>query len=354
MAIRPRGNSFVVDLQIMNRRYRTTCATRQEAQIVEAQARATMLQGKDPGEDGAPAPNVTMEDLRWEVLAHPAPEGWRDSKAEDSASAASAAWVRYIGEDFDPAEVTAQHLREYANQLEATGNAPATINRKLSAVTKMLRFAFKLGYRDKTVPPFRRYAEPKGRVRVVSEQELDQLVALTVSMHHEYATDLARLWVFLAETGLRVGEALKLRWRGDIDSSLFVAGRGAIHVRDAKNGDDRTIPLSLRARRCLRGQHASSQPRRWKEEGPWTNIPQRAINSVWAAARALMGLGDDLEFVPHALRHTFASRLVRAGVSLQIVSKLLGHRNLQMTDRYAHLAPDNFELAIQALEGDRS
>ena len=54
--------------------------------------------------------------------------------------------------------------------------------------------------------------------------------------------------------------------------------------------------------------------------------------------------------MPHALRHTFASRLVRKGVPLHVVSKLLGHKRLQETDRYAHLCEENLSDAVQVLE----
>jgi site-specific recombinase XerD len=63
-----------------------------------------------------------------------------------------------------------------------------------------------------------------------------------------------------------------------------------------------------------------------------------------------MGLGEDNQFVPHALRHTCASRLVQRGVPLKVVQEWLGHKTILTTMRYAHLAQSNLMSAMQVLE----
>jgi len=70
------------------------------------------------------------------------------------------------------------------------------------------------------------------------------------------------------------------------------------------------------------------------------------LKAVLNKARERAGL-EDLHF--HDLRHTFASRLVQAGVPLYEVMHLTGHKSLEMVQRYAHLAPDYADRAIQAL-----
>jgi len=78
----------------------------------------------------------------------------------------------------------------------------------------------------------------------------------------------------------------------------------------------------------LKGQRMTDLPKEWEQ---WLKKVE-IDNFKW-----------------HDLRHTFASRLVMAGVDLYTVSKLLGHHSLGMTQRYAHLAPDYLQSAVNSL-----
>lgn len=66
--------------------------------------------------------------------------------------------------------------------------------------------------------------------------------------------------------------------------------------------------------------------------------------------RAEMGFERNSEFVIYALRHTCASRLVNAGVDLQVVCRWLGHSSIQITERYAHLDPKKLVYAEEVLK----
>jgi integrase len=79
-------------------------------------------------------------------------------------------------------------------------------------------------------------------------------------------------------------------------------------------------------------------------------VKQDLLSRAWDSARETMGLLDDPEFVPHACRHTCASRLVQAGVDLYTVKEILGHSTIKVTERYAHLSPTMLQTAAQALE----
>ena len=69
--------------------------------------------------------------------------------------------------------------------------------------------------------------------------------------------------------------------------------------------------------------------------------------SYWNEACVKAGITD---FTPHDCRHTFASHLVQKGVSLRLVSDLLGHTSLAMVVRYSHLGPNHLSDAVSCLE----
>ena len=80
--------------------------------------------------------------------------------------------------------------------------------------------------------------------------------------------------------------------------------------------------------------------------------PRNLVNRAWDSVREDMRLTNDPQFVPHALRHTCASRLVQRGVGLYTIKEVLGHSTIKVTERYAHLCPANLRSAIDTLEGD--
>ena len=161
-----------------------------------------------------------------------------------------------------------------------------------------------------------------------------------------YADHLQPLVLLAMNTGLRRGELFNLRW-SDIDldrAQLTVQGAGA------KSGKTRHIPLSRDALKMLIA---------WKDQSngglvfpsPTTGGKLDNINRSWRALRSGAGL-EDFNF--HDLRHHFASRLVMASVDLNTVRELLGHADIKMTLRYAHLAPEHKAAAVAALDQPRN
>ena len=224
-------------------------------------------------------------------------------------------------------DITAARIQDFANDRLQRVKA-ATVQKDLSALKAMLNKAHREG-RLQSVPPFPRLKMPKGRCRWLTPAEEQRL--LLVAAPHIWP-----LIAFAIDTGGRRSELLKLDWH-NVDLE-----RNQVTFVETKNGDDRSVRLTDRAKHVL----TSLDP---KPSGPvftYAGRPMKDNNSSFPAAVRRAGI-EDFRF--HDLRHTFASRLVQKGIPLYEVMHLTGHKSFAMVQRYAHLAPEYQERAIAAL-----
>lgn len=150
-----------------------------------------------------------------------------------------------------------------------------------------------------------------------------------------YADHLTPVVLLAINTGLRRGELLALDW-SDINLQARML---TVRRENAKSGKQRHVPLNAEALTVLR-QWAS------QSGGLGSVFGVSGIKSSWDA---LLTTAKIQNFRFHDLRHHFASRLVMAGVDLNTVRELLGHADLTMTLRYAHLAPEHLAAAVEKL-----
>ena len=146
--------------------------------------------------------------------------------------------------------------------------------------------------------------------------------------------DIIRL---LLLTGCRSGEMLKLRWREVEDDTL--------ELEDSKTGS-RQVLLSPEARAIIEQQPRSGSP--WVFPSPVNPARARVDLSLWKRVRKLAGI-EDVRL--HDLRHTFASQAAMQGIPLPVVARLLGHAQVQMTLRYAHVSDRDVEAAADRIGG---
>ena len=142
-------------------------------------------------------------------------------------------------------------------------------------------------------------------------------------------------------TGLRRGELFALKWNTvDFNTALITIPR-------TKSGETRRVPMNGSVAETLR-----NLPGRMRNEYVFTSKagtplnPQNFINRVFGPALRRGGISY---FRWHDLRHTFASRLVMAGVDLRTVQELLGHKTIAMTLRYSHLSPRHLQAVVEGL-----
>jgi integrase len=173
------------------------------------------------------------------------------------------------------------------------------------------------------------------RYRYLTQEEEEALLEVCTPY-------LKRVVLFALHTGMRKGEILGLRWT-DVDFPNSVA---IVPASRAKSKKDRCIPLNSVALGLI-----DELPRPIDREayifGNTAAGKQENIKRYWNAALAIAGI-ENFHF--HDLRHTYASRLVTAGVDLAVLRELLGHADFAMTLRYAHLHPSRLREAVAILE----
>lgn len=266
-------------------------------------------------------------------------------------------------------EITAWNLDKWRSERMKAGTKATTVNRDINALKAALSRAIQWGFMvenplssikpvkvDSTSkPPFLTDEEENLLRTALDTREAlvkqgrsgantwrtERGYKLLPDLANGFADHLKPLVILAINTGLRRGELFNLKW-ADVDlkqASLTIIGEGA------KSGQTRHIPLNDEALALLS---------RWKTQSKKTGhvFPSKSgsrltnINISW---RNLIRNSGITRFRFHDLRHHFASRLVMAGVDLNTVRELLGHGDIKMTLRYAHLAPAIKAAAVQKL-----
>ncbi len=205
----------------------------------------------------------------------------------------------------------------------------ATVNRYVAALSSCLSYAVKsLEWMERNpCERIKKQKESKGRVRFLSD---DECVALLQACKPH---DNLYLAVVLAlSTGARQSEIMTLRYK-QIDFQ-----RQVITLHDTKNGESRALPL-VGAAFTLLQERVKVRSLTDDRIFPPTLKAKKSecldLNRPWRDALRRAGVKD---FHWHDLRHTAASYLAMSGVSLVEISKILGHRTMQMVSRYSHLS----------------
>lgn len=265
-----------------------------------------------------------------------------DAYSRDLAHLAS--WLHARGAALETA--SAKDLAPYLAELAAEGLAPASLNRKASAIRQFYKFR---EAETGAANPTETLSAAKKRARLpktLSAAAVEALLALSERRARE-ASGLDRLRALrlhcllelLYATGMRVSELVTL-------PRATLAGDAQALIIRGKGGRERMVPLNRAARAALaaftaemtaQGRGAAREKwvfPSWGRDGHLTR--QRLAQDLKALAAAA-GL-DAAQISPHVLRHAFASHLVERGADLRSVQTLLGHADISTTQIYTHLA----------------
>ena len=212
--------------------------------------------------------------------------------------------------------------------------APGNANSALKLLRQIMNFAIACGYIDANpMRGIRRNRRP-ALTRFLSREEIGRLHKALDRQTRKGGREQADIIRLLLLTGCRKGEIVRLRW-SEVDGDRLV-------LADGKTGP-RTLPLNTQARRILERQPRDGSS--FVFPSPRDPSRPRSRNlALWYRVRREAGI-EDVRL--HDLRHTHASHAVMNGVPVPVVSRLLGHSNVRMTLRYAHLGDRDIEAAAE-------
>lgn len=268
------------------------------------------------------------------------------------------------------AEISQRDLEVLRVKWLSSGLKDATANRKLAALRGVFSKAVEWGIIELhpmiKLKPLR--LDNRGRCRFLSENEEKRLLKALDEREERIRTerDSANEWreerhkqqlpdlrsvsftdhlkpmvIISLNTGLRRGELFNLKWE-DISfqgKTVTVAGEGA------KSDQTRHVSLNTKAIEAFKNWHAQSK-------GTALVFPSQnggVLDNVRKSWSGVLKAAEITSFRWHDLRHTFASKLAMKGVPLNTIRELLGHADLKMTLRYAHLAPDSKAAAVELI-----
>jgi integrase/recombinase XerD len=226
--------------------------------------------------------------------------------------------------DIKVSQIRKSHIAGFIAHQRRNGLKPATIRRYLATLSSLLTFSERSGWLvHNPLSRFDKRALPESapRTRFLTRDEYRRLL--------KFCNRSLRPIVEIAvETGMRRGEILTLKLdQVDLD-------RREIRLTVTKTKKPRVIPLSDRAVSIL-AAIASERSQGYVFINPTTSKPYQSVKKAFGSACRKAGITN---FRFHDLRHTFASWSVQGGADLYRLSRILGHSNLQMTTRYAHLS----------------
>ncbi|WP_186267697.1 site-specific integrase [Burkholderia gladioli] len=239
---------------------------------------------------------------------------------------------------------------------KSEGDKPATIKHEIGLLRSTINEMAKLGYkvsRDIVFPELRtsyrlRYLDSNDESALLRELDPERLKTrinaskpLTPEMTRNMQ-DNYDITVFLLDTGCRYSEVANIPWSAiNIDACTISLYRSKVRNEDVLHMTSRLEAILRRRWEERRtGQRYVFEDRAGNERGYSTKSIKKAIERAGLNNPVLVKERGG-RVTLHTLRHTFASKLVKAGVSLYEVSVLLGHSDPKMTQRYAHLSPND-------------
>ncbi|MFC5532545.1 tyrosine-type recombinase/integrase [Cohnella yongneupensis] len=219
-------------------------------------------------------------------------------------------------------------LLVYSNKLVGEGRSHAYVNQAISAIKFHLeKVCGLLEGNFSYIRPKKQHKLPN----VLSVGDVKRLLDSVQNLKHR------AILLLTYSSGLRVSEVVKLQLR-DLDQE-----RRTLHVRQGKGRKDRLTVLSEHAFAAVQLYVSRYKPERWLFPGQHDgrSITERSVQKIFEKALVDAKIVKDVSL--HSLRHSFATHLLEGGIDIRYIQELLGHRNVQTTEIYTHVAVKNIK-----------
>ncbi|MFU8925340.1 tyrosine-type recombinase/integrase [Acinetobacter puyangensis] len=235
-------------------------------------------------------------------------------------------------------EITIEHVHDYCTLRQSDGVKNSTINRELHVI----KSAFNYYLKHKSQATFKnvfngfKLFEQDFIPRFLNASECVQLLQSAKKYNNYKLHDYILL---LLNTGCRSGELLSLTWDNVyINEKYFI-------IRNSLSKNKKTVYKPLNSASI----YALLRLKDHKKYVFYNKDTDSNVKSFYRGWRCAVKRAEIGEVRIHDLRHTFASFLIKQGVPLYHVSQLLGHSDTRITQRYAHLAPENLHECLNVL-----
>jgi integrase len=355
MPVTPRGSSWQASVSHKGKRARADFPTKAEAEAWHADALAALLNSRAiPASQRRPEGKAAITGMPIHEALKATERGrWAQAKSAAKLSLCGEAVVRYFGHWRDIATITTSDIARMQRDLTASGDGPATVNRKVSALGAMFREAeVRTDFRV-AMPRFPQRLDEgdNGRQAILLTEQVEAVAAWLRRVGDTETADLVEV---LYWSGIRMGEAERLNLSDVVTPQV---GRGFLRViNGTKSGKPRDVPIVKQLQATIQRRRAEIAEQ--QKVVPYLNRkgvrlfpglrPYAALRAFQRACRALGIEGDDICL--HTLRHSCGSRLMREGVQPRIIMDWMGHSTPSMMVRYSRVMSADLAAAADKLD----
>jgi integrase len=230
---------------------------------------------------------------------------------------------KLIGPNTPIEHITTNTVNDIVTQLKVNGNANSTINRYLSIISRIAS-VYRRGFNPQYAVYIPWQKEGAGRIEWLNREDEANVQRHLVS---NGLADISLCVSVLITTGMRLGELLSLE--------ISQIEEGWVRLWQTKTNKPRSVPLPAGKADQLRALVQRGLPR--------GHQIRRALRDACRAS------GVKSRITPHSLRHTTATRLIKAGVNVITTAKYLGHNSIKTTQRYVHLEDNDITEAMKRM-----